>query len=186
MPRVAALLLTSRAAVAEPSAAPAPREPLTTNTFQFGLGFRYGLDVSGLRPNPWGLGLGLDAGYTTRSQIYIGANAEYFFGGMARDANSEATTRVWQVSAEGGYDLGPSDAFVIRPKLGLGLLGGTSDFCLLEVGCEDHRFTKPLLAPGATFMLFTGKAALTADLRLVTAPTDLDYSALSFSFGLGF
>ena len=62
-------------------AAPVMADPATTNVLQLGVGFRYGLDLTPSDTlNPWGLGLGLDAGYTLPNAVFLGGSFEYFFG----------------------------------------------------------------------------------------------------------
>src|SRR6185369_1686960 len=84
----------------------AAAEPATANSIQIGVGFRYGFSLEEGDFNPWRTGLGLQGGFTLPNAIYVGGNAEYFFGDKQQAPGSEHTGNIWQVTAEGGYDLG--------------------------------------------------------------------------------
>src|SRR5882724_3644493 len=86
--------------VATPSFAAA-----TEGSLQIGLGFRYGVELNEGDFNPWGTGLGLEVGYTLPVlPIYVGGNAEYFFGGTLDSPTGKIDGHIWQLTAEGGYD----------------------------------------------------------------------------------
>src|SRR5688500_17848983 len=86
--------------------------PATEGALQCGLGFGYGIELNDGDLNPWGTGIGLDGGYTLPViPIYVGGNIEYFFGGTAASPLVERDSNFWQVSAEGGYDIGLGDSF---------------------------------------------------------------------------
>jgi hypothetical protein len=50
--------------------------------------------------------------------IYLGGNFEYFFGDSVEGGGLKIKSNIWQLSAEGGYDIGLGENFVIRPKVG--------------------------------------------------------------------
>ena len=50
--------------------APARAEPKTANSLQLGLGLRYGIEMNEGDFNPWGLGLGIQGGYTLPNAVY--------------------------------------------------------------------------------------------------------------------
>src|SRR3954470_14749046 len=104
-------------------------EPATANSIQLGVGFRYGIEMNSGDVNPWGIGLGLDGGYTLPNAVYLGGNIEYFFGDSVGDDINGATINIWQLSAEGGYDIGLGPIFVLRPKVGLGLANTHEKLC---------------------------------------------------------
>jgi opacity protein-like surface antigen len=174
----------------EPEAPPPPSGPHTANSLQIGLGFRYGALLSDGEPNPWGTGLGLSVGYTLPVAIYVGGNFEYFLGGSASTAGFKISSNIWQLSAEGGYDFGLGENFVIRPKVGLGLANVSNEVegCPAGLVCGAGRGseTKPLVAPGATFMLFTRHLSLAIDARYAMVLSDPSVKGLIFSVGIGF
>jgi hypothetical protein len=175
-------------AVAEPEAAPEQTGPHTAGVFQFGLGFRYGALLSEGEMNPWGTGLGIDVGYTLPNAIYLGANFEYFFGESLEVLGVEANANVWQLSAEGGYDIGLGENFVIRPKIGLGIanLKLSYDGCPTGFSCASSSETEGLVAPGARFMLFTRHVSVAFDARYAVVLSDPSAKAFIFSVGVGF
>jgi hypothetical protein len=182
------------AAAAEPATASEAQEPAgpsgphTANSLQLGIGFRYGVMLSDGSPDPWGTGLGLDVGYALPNAIYLGGSFEYFFGASSEIESLKVSANVWQLNAEGGYDIGLGQNFVIRPKLGIGLAGlnTTVEGCPADVSCDGSSKTKPAIAPGATFMLFTSRLSLAVDARYEIVLTDPSLKALIFSVGFGF
>ncbi len=176
---------------AEPEAAPPPPAgPHTANSIQLGVGFRYGALLSKGDLNPWGTGLGLDVGYTLPQAVYLGGSFEYFFGGSVDYAGGlKAKANIWQLSAEGGYDIGLGENFVIRPKVGVGVASLKTSFegCV-GVGseCDSSTDTKALLAPGVTFMLFTQRISLALDVRYAHVFSDPSAKGIIFAAGIGF
>lgn len=164
----------------------ADAEAATRGAFQLGAGFRYGIEQNEGDVNPWGTGLGLSLGYTMENSFYLGGNFEYFFGETVNIAGAEIDNNVWQLSAEGGYDIGLGKKVVLRPKLGLGLAAWTIDGCPVA-GCANRSDKDFLIAPGATFLLLTDSFSLSVDARyaMIVAEPDLA-KALIFSVGIGF
>jgi hypothetical protein len=159
------------------------KDPATSGAVQLGLGFRYGAELNEGDVNPWGTGLGLEGGYTLRLiPVYVGGNAEYFFGEEVEDFESN----VWQLSVEGGYDFGIGDHFVIRPKLGLGYGFLKAKACGGPDGCLSESDSKPLIAPGAKFMLLLPVFQLAFDARYAIIASDPAAKAFIFSVGIGF
>jgi hypothetical protein len=185
-PRAAPPIEGPSTASAEPP--PAPSGPHTANSFQLGLGFRYGALLSDGDLNPWGTGLGLDLGYTLPQAIYLGGSFEYFFGDSVNLGAQKLKSNIWQLSAEGGYDVGLGESFVIRPKVGVGIASARSSFegCPAGLSCDSTSKTKPLVAPGATFMLFTQHLSLAVDVRYALVLSDPTTTGLIFSVGFGF
>ena len=147
-------------------ATPASAEPATANSIQLGLGFRYGFNLKS-GSNPFGLGLGLDGGYTFPSAWYLGGNFDYFFG------EENGDTGLLQLMPELGYDLGIGDSFVIRPKVGAGYASFQSDSLFA-------------VAPGTKLMLFTSSVSLSVDLRYDLVFADPALNGLILSAGIGF
>ena len=146
-------------------------------------------------PNPWGSGLGLAAGYTLPNAIYLGGAFEYFFGGSADDVYGRRfSSNIWQLSAEGGYDLGLGEHFVVRPKLGFGLASARSPSKTAlsnrrhlsdGVVAADSSRTKPLLCTSRQFRLFTRHLSLSFD-RATRSCSPIRREGLIFSAGIGF
>ncbi len=183
--RLVRMLTVGAVAAAGLVSAPAFAEPATANSIQLGLGFRYGIEMNPGDVNPWGIGLGLDGGYTLPNAVYLGGNIEYFFGDSVGDDTNGATTNIWQLSAEGGYDIGLGPIFVLRPKLGLGLANIHEKGCVLGA-CTSDTESKFALLPGATFMVMPPGFNLSADLRYELIFADEVEKALLIAVGIGF
>jgi hypothetical protein len=183
---VAAGLVIGGLVCASPAAA---NEPATAGAVQLGLGFRYGLELEEGDFNPWGTGIGIDGGYTLQSAIYLGGNFEYFFGEERETELVTLTGNIWQLMAEGGYDLGfgQDPWFVLRPKVGVGVAGVQTEACIPAAGCADDSGTYFAMAPGATFMFLTKGFSMSLDLRydMIFAEEET-LNALIFSLGVGF
>jgi hypothetical protein len=164
------------------------RGPRTASSLQLGLGFRYGAMLSDGDLNPWASGLGLDFGYTLPNAVYLGGSFEYFFGTEQQLLEATLSSHLWQLSAEGGYDFGLGDSFVIRPKVGVGVAGvaWTFEGCPGDETCESINQTKAAILPGATFLFFASKFSLALDVRYEMVLTDPALKGLIFSFGVGF
>lgn len=167
-------------------ALPARAEPRTAGAIQLGLGFRYGIEQNEGDFNPWGLGLGLEGGYTLDNSIYVGGNFDYFFGEKLEDELGSVEGNLWQLMAEGGYDLGLLHFFVLRPKLGLGVANWTTDACVDALGCTKNSGSDLALAPGVKLMLFTPIINVSFDTRYVIVLSEETSKALVFSAGIGF
>ena len=155
---------------------------------KLGLGFRYGAMLSDGDLNPWASGLGLDVGYTLPNAVYLGASFEYFFGSSQQLLGIKLDANLWQLSAEGGYDFGIGQSFVIRPKVGVGVASVDWKFegCASDDPCESVNKTKAMIAPGATFLFFASKFSLALDVRYDIVLADPALKGLIFSFGVGF
>lgn len=167
-------------------ALPAFAEPATSGALQLGLGFRYGVEMNQGDANPWATGLGINGGYTLPAiPIYLGGNIEYFFGNKLTTPGFESKSRLWQIHAEGGYDIELTDMFVLRPKLGLGPATVTGEACAFGTCFSDTK-TYMSVAPGATFMVFTPVIRLSFDARYELVLADETAKAFIFSAGIGF
>jgi len=164
--------------------------PATAGAVQLGLGFRYGFEMNDGDFNPWGPGLGLDIGYTLPNALYLGANAEYFFGETVDvEGLGELKGNVWQVTAEVGYDLGLGDRVVIRPKVGLGVASLNSESCV-DLGsdevCTDDSSTNFAATPGVDLLYLGEHFSLTVDVRYDLIFADPTAKAVLLSVGFGF
>ncbi|MFZ5892281.1 MAG: outer membrane beta-barrel protein [Myxococcota bacterium] len=172
-----ALLAPARALAADPA---------TANMLQLGLGFRYGVEMNEGDFNSWGVGLGVDGGYTLPMAVYVGGTFEYFFGDKVEAAGVEAKGNAWHLMAEGGYDLGLGENVVIRPKLGAGIGTLRGETCAGALGCTSDSSTSLALAPGVKAMLLTSRFSLSFDTRYALLLDDETAKALIFTFGVGF
>jgi hypothetical protein len=183
----ASVLATTAVLVATPAMAD---PPATANVIQLGIGFRYGFEMEEGDFNPFGPGIGVSAGYTLPNAVYLGGNFDYFFGETVEEPGLELSANVWQLMAEGGYDVGLGDTFVIRPKLGAGMASFNGEACLdLGTGetCEDTSETNFAIAPGATFMYIGSSFSISLDLRYdIIFAEEESLNALLFSAGIGF
>lgn len=169
--------------------APAHADPKTANSLQLGLGLRYGVEMNEGDFNPWGIGLGVNGGYTLPNAVYVGGLFEYFFGDSRDVGGIKFKGNLWQVMAEGGYDIGLTPLFVLRPKVGAGLAGTklSVDDCPSGLSCTDDSSTDFALAPGVTAMLFLPGFGLSLDVRYDMVFSDPEMGkALIFTAGVGF
>lgn len=160
---VLAVLISATSAHAE--------EPFTANKFQAGGGLNYGIymgDDDLDPPNPYGLGLGVDLGYTLGPGVYLGGEFNYFLGGSKTDTGIETSWNVMQYGVEVGYDLGVSPELVVRPKAGIGMGRVKGEVSGEVVGLSiDSSYTESgLFIPlGAGVLYSMGSWFLGGDLR---------------------
>jgi hypothetical protein len=161
--------------------------PATANSIQLGLGFRYGFELEEGDFNPWKTGLGVSGGFTLANAIYLGGNFDYFFGDKQDfPGGGDQRANVWQIVAEGGYDLGIGPNFVVRPKAGIGAATLMGEVCLKGFPCVSNSDTHLAIAPGTTFIVMTSRFSLTLDFRYnMTLTDDHTLKALIFSAGVG-
>lgn len=142
-------------------------EPFTANKLQLGGGLNYGLymgDDEGDPPNPYGLGLGVDLGYTLGPGVYLGGEFNYFFGGSKEEAGIEVSSSIMQYGVEVGYDIGLSPELVIRPKAGIGM--GSAKVEVSGGGFEDSQSESGLFIPiGAALLYSMGGWFIGGDVR---------------------
>ena len=142
-------------------------EPFTADKFQVGGGLNYGLymgDDEGDPPNPYGLGLGLDLGYTLGPGVYLGGEFNYFFGSSEEEAGFEVSTNIMQYGVEVGYDIGVSPELVIRPKAGIGM--GSAKVEVSSDFGDDSQSESGLFIPiGAGLLYSMGGWFIGGDVR---------------------
>ncbi len=116
----------------------------------------------------YGLGVGVRAGYTLPSRVYVGAGYVYHFGITNPTPQGDAVYRVWLAGGEGGYEI-PMGSFVVRPFLGLGLGAHTSTRCIPPSpgvgGCMESTNRGFAVWPGVSLLLPVGVALFGVDLR---------------------
>lgn len=174
----------ARAQQAPPTEQAPGRHPATANVVQLGLGFRYGIEMNDGDLNPWGAGLGIDAGYTLPSAVYVGGMFEYFFGDSETAGGFEAKANAWHLMGEGGYDFGLGENVVLRPKLGAGIGSVRGEVCA-GGDCESDSSTDLALAPGLKVMFITPRFGLSLDTRYAMILADGTPKALIFTLGIG-
>lgn len=167
-------------------ASPAAADPATVNSIQLGVGFRYGFDMEPGELNPWGTGLGLDAGITLPNAVYVGGNFEYFFGTTVESSDIDSSGNLWQLTAEGGYDIGLGPIFVLRPKVGVGVAGTSFETCDGSGQCVDDGSTNFVLAPGGSFILMPPGFTLSLDVRYDVIFAERTLNGVIVSAGIGF
>lgn len=182
-PRIAAAVAVAISTLSLPAFAD---PPATANSIRVGLGFRYGFGLNDADFNPWGTGLGVEAGYTLPNAIYLGGSFDYFFGKKVENAGGSVSGNLWQIMAEGGYDLGLGGNVVIRPKVGIGTASLMNEVCLPPAGCSSNSETDLAVAPGATFIVIASKFSVSLDFRYDLVFADAETAkALIFSAGIG-
>jgi hypothetical protein len=184
---VTALLATVGASLVlalggEAKAAP----PATAGVIQLGVGFRYGHELQQGDFNPWGPGIGIAGGYTLPQAIYLGGSLEYFFGDQAEVDDFSTSANYVEAQAEGGYDVGVSARWVIRPKVGAGVAVLQSETCV-DTDCTSEGDTAFVLAPGASVMFLSPSFSLSLDARydMVFGEEEM-VNAIVWSVGFGF
>ena len=157
----------------------------------------YGSPTEDLSVNPYGLGVGLRGGFTVLETLYLGVNAEIYFGETG-DLFTETSSRVEakllggrdeaQVSrssfvamAEVGYDFSLV-ALTVRPLMGFGLLNESAEACTTDAAsCLNDSSSRFGISPGIQVLASPGFFKLTAEARYLTSFEDND----SLTFGVG-
>lgn len=123
---------------------------------EVGLGFRYGAEQNDSEVNPWGPGVGINAGITLPNSIYVGGGFDYFFGetadGVSDLGSFETTQNIWELMAVGGYSLDLLPLLTIRPNVGVGIASLAGEVCF-DDDCTDDDATDLVIAPGATVIV---------------------------------
>lgn len=109
---------------------PAFAEPFTRDTVQAAAAFAYGVyvgDAAGVIPSPYGVGVGVRAGYTlghpSVPRLYAGVEGNYFFGATRRFpeyGDVEGSLKILHYGVVAGYDIGVNPWLVLRPVIGAG------------------------------------------------------------------
>jgi hypothetical protein len=134
---------------------------------QIGVRIGYGIYAGDELPgdvNPYGLGVGLTAGYSFGS-LYLGVSGEYYLGGITEKIDDEPTANIWSAMFEPGWDiLLNKKGYILRPQVGVGLSSFHQEACITIPGadpavddtittCENDTVYKLAVAPGAMFMI---------------------------------
>jgi hypothetical protein len=142
-----------------------------------GLLLGYGAILSDSPLNPWGLGFGLRGGYNIDA-IYLGARFVYYLG--------EDPVNLWELGIEGGYDFGVGPV-VIRPQLGLGIVGLTVEIPMIfGMGGGTETETELYIAPGGSVLYDINEQFFVGgELRLKFVMSDPGIEALTILANLG-
>lgn len=130
--------------------------------------------------NPYGPGIGVRAGITLPTSLYLGASLDYFFGASDEVAGIDVSASLLQVMGNVGYDLGLGP-LTLRPSLGLGL--AQSD---VEGGAFESSESDFLLSPGAEAFVGLGLLSVSGEVRYNKIFVDGDFDGVYFGVGLGF
>ena len=159
------------------SAQDRPKPRATANKVTLGVAVGYGFRVTDegnldSDANPYGVGLGLRAGYTLDAGIYLGALSQFFAG--TRVGNDTVSGRIYQMNlaAEVGYDLKLGDNLVLRPSVAIGSTVSLGERCVLGRCTSDHTDPFLLVAPAATLIVSMGKVYVAAEARYFYLPDD--------------
>jgi len=130
--------------------------------------------------NAYGPGLGVRAGVTLPTSLYLGASLDYFFGESDDEGGIDTSASLLQVMANVGYDagLGP---LTLRPSLGFGLAQSK-----VEIGAADSSDGNFVLSPGAEAIVGLGLLSVSGEVRYNKVFVDGDFDGLYFGVGLGF
>jgi hypothetical protein len=130
--------------------------------------------------NPYGPGIGVRAGVTLPTSLYLGASLDYFFGDSVEIAGADVNQSLLQVLANVGYDagLGP---LTLRPSIGLGLAQSN-----VEIGPIEQSESNFVLSPGAEAIVGLGLLSVSGEVRYNKVFVDGDFDGLYFGVGLGF
>ena len=92
--------------------------PATRDWTEAAAGIRYGTHHLGFGP-------GLRGGYTLANGVHLGGALDYFLGERRSEVvgttRTRATSSLWLVAVEAGYDLGLTRHLVLRPWGGAGI-----------------------------------------------------------------
>ena len=139
----------------------------------------YGPSVGSPELNPYSFGLGLTAGFTLPSSLYLGAAFDYFFGESEDVGSADVSNSILQLQGRIGYDIGLGP-FTLRPNLGLGVATAASELDSARV--TDSYF---VVAPGAELVLGLGLLTASAEARYNKVFSDSGAEADAVIFGLG-
>jgi Outer membrane protein beta-barrel domain len=141
----------------------------------------YGAPIDDLELNPYGGGVGLRAGLTLPSSLYLGGSFDYFFGeSIETPPVGELSISVLQLMGHVGYDIGLGP-FMLRPGVGLGLSNFNSD-----AGGDTDTEGDFVASPGVEAAFNLVLLSFGAELRYNKVFADGDnVDALTFGIGIG-
>lgn len=140
----------------EPQAAPEVTNPPDGRRLQLGLLVGYGLETS--KPfqgaNQYGLGFGIQGGYTLDMGIFLGIQGVYYLGSAVDQKTAQAnvgdTVHALSLGAEVGYDIWMAGTVMLRISA---QLGGINTMAPSDPAITSGRnYWTVYIGPGATFM----------------------------------
>jgi hypothetical protein len=143
-----------------------------------------GVDKAQGDDDPWRAGFGVNGGYTLRNALYLGGNFEYFFGQSYGDDGAGDSAKIWQLTAEAGYDVALAPYAVLRPKLGAGVATLQYELCI-ELDCERESESDFTMLPGAALIFMAPGFRISADIRYQLIFAQDAPHAVIFSIGVG-
>lgn len=160
-------------------------DPFTRGRAQAGAQLHYGFFMGEGDPNPYGLGLGANGGYTFDSSLFVGGRFDYFFGGDEDTPTGEVSANFFQLMGVLGYDVGASERLVLRPQLGLGWVWTHGEVCSGGT-CQDldtdSEFT---IAPGVRALYSLDPLHLSAEVSYNNVFSERNVDSLFFGIGAG-
>lgn len=139
----------------------------------------YGSSVGDAPASAYGPGLGVRAGVTIPSSLYLGASLDYFFGESVEVLGVETSASLLQYMAHVGYDLG-FGPLTLRPGLGVGL----ATVSVESVGLEASE-SEFVASPGVEGIVGLGLLTVSAEARYNKVFAD-DSDAVVLGVGVGF
>lgn len=176
--RGAPAALLGLACAAAAFAVPAEAHALPLLTLSGSLRGLYGSALGDPAVNAYGPGLGLRAGLTLPTSLYLGASFDYFFG--ESDSAIDTSASLLQIMGNVGYDAG-FGPLTLRPSLGLGIAQSS-----VEVASVDTSEGDFLLSPGAELFIGLGLLSVSGEVRYNKVFADGDFDGVYFGLGLGF
>ena len=119
----------------------------TQRTWQLQGGVRYGLELTSHDYKLWQVGWGGAVGRTLKNSIYIGGSLDAYQGEQFHYIPADKRSpfvggNYWQGQAQVGYDIGLSEHWLWRPKVGAGAARLNVNNCQTLVGNQaDCRRT---------------------------------------------
>lgn len=135
--------------------------------------------------NPYGLGLGLRAGYTLNGGLYLGGLFNYFLGESFDNALASGRANQMNLAGDVGYDIRIGGNAVLRPVLGVGATVALGEVCVLD-RCENSESDLLLLlAPGVNLVVAIGELYVGGEARYYYMPDDNLPDGLYFGGNIG-
>jgi hypothetical protein len=138
----------------------------------------YGAALGDPYLNPYGVGLGVRAGVSLPTSLYLGGAFDYFLG-----ESKGSSISLLQLMGHVGYDVGLGP-LTLRPSLGLGLsqkkAEGTND-----TSVPPDYISNIAASPGVELLVALGMMSVSAEARY-NLVFDADPDAVIVGIGLGF
>jgi hypothetical protein len=163
-------------------------EPFTANKPSVGGALKYGIYTGDGDLNPYGVGLGVNGGYTLDMGLFVGGAFDYYLGGSEDQellgTKVEANVNVYDLMGVVGYDIGVSPELVVRPQLGVGIAWAKGEVCLGN-DCQSDSESNFAIAPGAKILYSLGTAYLSGEVSYTKIFQDENPDAIVLGIGAG-